>query len=190
VKRKYELKKRAERQEETKRRIIEAAVELHGTVGPARTTFSDVARRAGVQRHTLYRYFPDERALFLACSGHFAELVPLPDPEAWTAIREPERRLRHALNELYGYFERAEPMLTNVIRDAEIHATTREIAALRRAPHERRRREILARGIRGRRRLALLDLVLEFHTWRRLAQASGFTRDEAVDVAVSLVFPS
>ena len=84
--RKYELKRRAERQEETRRRIVEAAVDLHRTKGAARTTLSDVARGAGVQRHTLYRHFPDERALFTACSGLFYELNPFPDPEPWKAI--------------------------------------------------------------------------------------------------------
>src|SRR5881392_2855080 len=106
VARKYELRRRAERQEETRRRIVEAAIELHRTKGPARTTLSDVARLAGVERHTLYRHFPDERALGLACSGHYTELNPPPDAEPWTAIVEPAARLRHGLGELYAYFER------------------------------------------------------------------------------------
>src|ERR671934_2343185 len=111
--RKYELKRRAERQQETRRRIVEAAVELHRTKGPARTTLSDVARRAGVQRHTLYRHFPDERALFMACSGRFYELTPFPDPEPWQAIADPEERLRGGLTAIYDYFERGEEMLTS-----------------------------------------------------------------------------
>ena len=78
--RKYELKRRAERQEETRRRIVEAAIELHRTKGPARTTLTDIARLAGVQRNTLYRHFPDERAIGLACSGLYMELNPPPDP--------------------------------------------------------------------------------------------------------------
>ena len=90
--RKYELKKRAERQEETRRRIVEAAIQLHRTKGPARTTFSDIAALAGVQRHTLYRYFPDERAMGLACSGLHFELNPPPDPAAWEAIADPAGR--------------------------------------------------------------------------------------------------
>src|SRR5439155_24092294 len=130
--RKYELKRRAERQEETRRRIVEAAVELHRTKGPARTTLSDVARRAGVQRHTLYRHFPDERALGVACSGHFYQLNPFPDPAAWKTIADPEERLRVGLGELYGYFERTEDMLTCIVRDSEIHPPTRELAKLRR----------------------------------------------------------
>src|SRR5438093_7923993 len=99
--RKYELKRRAERQHETRRRIVEAAIELHRTKGPARTTVSDIARLAGVQRHTFYRHFPDERALGLACSGTFLELNPPPDGTTWRAIGDPEERLRAALSELY-----------------------------------------------------------------------------------------
>src|SRR5437763_4262591 len=113
VTRKYELKQRAERQQETRRRIVEAAIELHRTKGPARTTLSDIARLAGVQRHTLYRHFPDERSLFMACSGRFTESNPGPDPAAWLRIAEPERRLRRGLDDLYDYYERTGDMLTS-----------------------------------------------------------------------------
>src|SRR5215831_560871 len=82
-KRKYELKQRAAEMADTRRRITEAAVELHGTVGPVRTTVSAIAERAGVQRHTVYRHFPTEDDLYLACSSHFAALNPAPDPESW-----------------------------------------------------------------------------------------------------------
>ena len=92
--RKYELKARAERQEETRRRIVEAAIDLHRTLGPAHTSFSAIAERAGVQRHTLYRHFPDERAMGLACSGLYSERNPLPDPAPWWQIEDPEARLR------------------------------------------------------------------------------------------------
>ncbi len=84
----YTLKRRAERQAQTRRRIVEATVDLHSTLGPARTTISDVAERAGVQRHTVYAHFPTERDLFYACSGLALERDPLPDdkPGAGSAI--------------------------------------------------------------------------------------------------------
>ena len=82
----YTLTRRAEQQAETRRRIVEAAVELHGSVGPALTSISMVAERAGVQRHTLYAHFPDERSLQLACSGLFAERAPLPDAETLAVL--------------------------------------------------------------------------------------------------------
>jgi len=84
----YTLKRRAEQQEETRRRIVEAAVELHSSLGPARTTISMVAERAGVQRHTLYAHFPDERSLLMACSGLVEERSPPPDATAWRDIAE------------------------------------------------------------------------------------------------------
>jgi AcrR family transcriptional regulator len=186
VARKYELKRRAERQEETRRRIVEAAVELHRTKGPARTTLSDVARRAGVQRHTLYRHFPDERALFTACSGHFYELNPFPDPEPWQSIADPQERLRAGLTEIYDYFEQAEDMLTSIVRDAEIHPLTQEMAKLRRGRPVEEVRETLAEllpdtpGVR-----ALLALALDFHTWRNLVRRSGLSNDEAVETMVA-----
>ena len=118
-KRKYELKKRADEMAETHRRITEAAIELHGTVGPARTTLSAVAKRAGVERRTLYRHFPTEADLFAACSTHYFAAYPWPDLDAWRAIGDPQRRLEHALDELYAYYERTGPMLGNVLRDAD-----------------------------------------------------------------------
>src|SRR5215831_15958184 len=89
----YTLRRRAEQQVETRQRIVEAAVDLHTRVGPARTTISMIAEQAGVQRHTLYAHFPDERSLSLACSGLVAERDPLPDPEVWRAITDPHERL-------------------------------------------------------------------------------------------------
>src|SRR5438093_2854511 len=106
--RKYELKARAERQEETRLRIVEAAIELHRQKGPAHTTLSEIARRAGVQRHTLYRHFPDERAIFLACSALHMERNPVPDARPWREIADSADRLRLGLSELYGFFEQNE----------------------------------------------------------------------------------
>jgi AcrR family transcriptional regulator len=187
VARKYELKKRAESQEATRRRIVDAAVELHRTRGPARTTLSDVARRAGVQRHTLYRHFPDERALGIACSGAYAEANPLPDPQPWRAVRDPQERLRAGLAELYPFFARNEQMLTSVLRDAEVDPLTQELLEVRfGAVHEIR--AALAEGIRGRTRLAALDLALDFHTWKRLVRGSGLPTREAVELMVQAVF--
>src|SRR5713226_6605610 len=124
--RKYELKRRAERQQDTRRRIVEAAIELHRTKGPARTTLSDIARLAGVQRHTLYRHFPDERAIGLACSGLHMERNPPPQAEQWRSLPPGEARLRTGLGELYAFFERNQDMFSCVLRDAEVDPLTRE----------------------------------------------------------------
>jgi AcrR family transcriptional regulator len=185
--RKYELKARAEKQAETRRRIVDAAISLHSTKGPARTTLSDVARRAGVQRHTLYRHFPDERSLVLACSADYAQVHPAPDPSAWASVAEPAERLRSGLREVYEYFEETEDMLANVLRDVEADPLTREIAQLRWGEGMARLRESLGRGLRGKRRLAALDVALDFHAWRRLAQA-GLSPTEAAETMVDAVF--
>src|SRR5262245_31201341 len=127
----YQLKRRAERQQETRQRIVEAAVALHTTVGPARTTVSAIAERAGVQRHTFYRHFPDERSLMLACSGLWQEEHPLPDPAAWRSIGDGEARLRRGLGELYAFYESNAESMAPLVRDAEIHLLTREVLELR-----------------------------------------------------------
>ncbi len=129
TKRKYELKKRAEEMAETHLRITEAAIELHGTVGPARTTLSAVAEAAGVERRTLYRHFPTEAELFAACSAHYFAANPWPDLAGWRAIRDPHRATERALDELYAYYERTAPMLGNVLRDAELVDLARDAVA-------------------------------------------------------------
>ena len=131
--RKYTLKRRAESQAETRQRIVEAAVELHSTIGPADTTVSMIAEKAGVQRHTFYAHFPDERAMLMACSGHALELDPMPDAAAWRAIADQAERLRTALRAIYDWYARNESLMACVLRDAEHYAPVREImrAALR-----------------------------------------------------------
>jgi AcrR family transcriptional regulator len=116
----YILKRRAEQQAETRRKIVEAAVDLHSSIGPALTTISMVAERAGVQRHTIYAHFPDERSLFLACSGLALERDPMPDAEAWHAIKDRRERLRVGLSAVYGWYERNADIVACVLRDADI----------------------------------------------------------------------
>lgn len=181
-KRRYEQRRRAEQQAQTRQRIVDAAVELHGTLGPARTTVSAIAERAGVRRATIYRHFPDERSLFLACSGHWASLHPFPDPASWSAVEDPAARAAQALDALYGFFEGAQDMLTVVIRDTSVHPIVAELA-VRRVAYLQSVLDSLARGwgVRGRRAAAVraaLALAVNFGTWQTL-NARGLRRDEA-----------
>ena len=185
VARTYTLKRRAERQEETRRRIVEAAIELHRTKGPARTTISDIARRAGVQRHTYYRHFPDEVSLGLACSGLHLERNPPPDAAAWFAIADLDERRRRGLAELYAWYAANEEMFAAVMRDAEIDPLVGELFELRAAEAMGRIRAALAEGLSGDRRTqAWLDLALDFHAWRRLSR-SGLPAEEAAEAMVA-----
>lgn len=190
-KRKYELKQRAVEMAETRRRITQAAVALHGTVGPARTTLSAVAERAGVQRHTVYRHFPTEADLFAACSAHYLAAHPWPDLEPWRTISDPQQRLAQALEELYSYYECTEPMFSNVLRDAELVDAVRPTllplqAFLAEAV------EILAmgwpsRGPRPRVLAAALRHAVDFQTWRSLAADTAIGRTEAIELVTALV---
>jgi AcrR family transcriptional regulator len=190
-KRKYELKQRAAEMADTRRRITEAAVELHGTVGPARTTLSAVAERAGVQRHTVYRHFPTEAEFYGACSRHWITANPLPEPAAWRTIRDPHERLTHALDDLYAYYERTEPMLANVFRDLElVDALQPTTAPLLDFMADAVATLTVGWNSRGRRRhllRAALHHVLGFHTWRSLTADAQITRAEAVALATELV---
>jgi AcrR family transcriptional regulator len=189
-KRKYKLKKRAEQMDETRLRITEAAIGLHGSVGPSRTTLSEVARRAGVERRTLYRHFPSEADLFAACSTHYFAANPWPDVDDWRAIRDPRERLERALDELYAYYERTEPMFSNVLRDAELVDFARDaVAPLDAFLDEAAETLIGGRQARGRKRQRLMGVVrhaLAFSTWRSLT-ANGIGRSDAVGLTTALV---
>ena len=189
-KRKYELKKRAEEMADTHRRITEAAIDLHGTVGPSRTTLSAVAKQAGVERRTLYRHFPTDAGLFAACSTHYFAANPWPELGNWRAIRDPRERLERALDELYAYYERTEPMFSNVLRDAELVDFARDALVPFHAYLEEAA-EILTVGrpVRGQRRQLLagaLRHALAFSTWHSLT-ASGITRANTARLVTALV---
>ncbi len=179
--RKYEQRARAEKQDETRQRIVEAAVELHGTIGPVATTLSAVAERAGVQRNTLYRHFPDERSLFMACSGHFFEVNPFPDPTAWVAIADPVERARHGLRELYDFYASTEQTTAHVLRDSEVNGLLREVNTLRTSGPMSAIAEALASGWTDRPSefRATLTLALAFGTWQSLVHDGKLTNDQA-----------
>jgi AcrR family transcriptional regulator len=182
----YTLKKRAEQQAETRQRIVDATVELHGSIGPARTTLSMIAERAGVQRHTLYAHFPEERDLFLACSGQVYGRDPLPDAAAWRPIADPRERLRAGLTAIYGWYERHADLLACVLRDAEHHALVQEVTRLRVAPVRAAWNEALGAGLTAKQR-ALMHLALSFYTWRTLTREGGMEQAAAVDAMVEMI---
>jgi AcrR family transcriptional regulator len=196
VARKYEQKRRAQLQQETRRRIAEAALELHSSVGPAKTTISAIAEKAGVQRQTFYRHFPDELSLFRACSSLDLSENPPPDPDSWAPIVDPEERLRVALAELYAYFRRRERNLVNVLRDAEgeaeVNANVREVLKPM-AAHWERMREILrvgwevTDGASDKLLGATIGVALDFKTWRTMVGEQGLSDEEAIEVMVRMV---
>lgn len=173
-KRPYRKKRRAELEAETRRRITESAVELHGTVGPSHTSMSAVAERAGVRRSTLYRHFPDEAALFEACSSHWSAANPPPDPSGWAAIEDPDARLERALEELYGFYRRTEPMIANLIRDEATNENVRRHFGAFHGYMDAAR-DVLMQGRRERgqarvRVRAAIGHALAFETWRSLVR--------------------
>lgn len=185
----YTLKKRAEQQAQTRLRIVEATVDLHGTVGPAATTMSMIAERAGVQRHTLYAHFPDERSLQHACSALALERDPLPAAAAWAHVEEPRERLRRGLGELYGWYARNAGLAACVLRDAEHHALTRETAELRFGPVMASVERVLGAGLTPRQR-ALLAVAMDFHCWRALDRATSSPVDVIVDAILATGSPA
>ena len=188
--RRYEKRARAAHEQATRRRIIEAAIALHGSIGPARTTISAIAEHAGVRRATVYRHFPDERALFLSCSGTFRERNPPPDPATWASIPDPAARLAAALDALYRWYERVEPMLTALLRDIEAMPIVKELQAGRLAYLAEVEKGLTsgwgARGHAAKRLRATIGLALDFLAWRTLYER-GLSRTDAVAVMSSAV---
>ena len=189
TRRAYRKRRRAQLENETRLRITEATVGLHGSVGPARTTIRAVADRDGVQRATVYRHFPDEQALFDACSSHWMAQHPLPDPAAWAAIDDPAERLRTALQQLYRWYEHGEYMLEKTTRDVALVPALRPSmeafagwvdqaadAIVRRRPE---------RGARRRVRAAV-GHALAFETWRSLVREQRLSQTEAIKLMEAL----
>lgn len=190
-KRSYHKQRRAVLEQATRLRITESAVALHGTLGPARTSLAAIAEHAGVRRSTLYRHFPDEAALFGACSAHWLAAHPLPDPGRWSAIADPDRRLRAALREIYAHYRSGERMLANLHRDEESAPVVGELMRGFRDYLETVRR-VLAAGRPGRggarRRLhAALGHAIAFSTWRSLAIDQRLGDAQAAELMCSLV---
>ena len=191
TRRPYRKRARADQEQRTRQRIAEAAMELHGSVGPARTTISAVAERAGVQRATVYRHFPDETSLFGACSAHWASLHPAPDTGRWAQMDDPDERLRAALGDVYEWYGSDEQMFVNIARDADL------VPAMRAAAEAGRRRfeglvDAICRGRpergRARRRVrAATAHAASFATWHALVRRGDLTDAEAVDVAAAMV---
>jgi AcrR family transcriptional regulator len=186
----YQKKRRAEREAETRQRIVEAIVALHREVGPARTTISAIAERAGVERLTVYRHFADESAMFQACSAHFATEVPGPDPAAWAGVAKPVERLRAALLAFYDYYRRAEEMLVQVHRDLpRLPALAAVLSPWDDFVGEVREGLLdgweVAQPARAR-LAAVMAHALRFETWRSLARAEGLKDSAVADLMVTL----
>jgi AcrR family transcriptional regulator len=185
------MTRRAELEEQTRRRITESTVALHEELGPARTSISAVAERAGVRRSTVYRHFPDEEALFAACSSHWRAANPPPDPRAWAAIEDPGERAETALRDLYAFYGRTEGMYTSLLRDEPlvpiVHRLLGDFYGYLRAIQD-----ILmaGRGLRGRaarRTRATIGHALAFPTWRSLTREQGLAEGDAVALMCALV---
>lgn len=185
--RRYRKTKRAQGEELTRARIVDAAEALHGTVGPARTSISAVAEQAGVTRATVYRHFADEEALFVACSSQWLSRMPVPDCDAWREHRDPVVRLRAALTEVFRYYRAGEPMISRVLRDVDaVPALVRR----RRQEQEQVWVDTLLQPFPERRRRTLRAAVAHataFTTWHSLCLAQGLSDRSAVDLLVGMV---
>jgi AcrR family transcriptional regulator len=191
-KRPYKMKRRAELEAQTKQRITESAVELHGSLGPAHTSMKAVAEHAGVPRSTVYRHFPDEEALFGACSAHWGAENPPPDPSRWEKIKDPDERLKTALDDLYAYYRRAGEMLDKLLRDE----TSVPMVAKLFAPYHQFLEMITGmlmggRGLRGKARdrtRAAIGHAISFRTWQQLTGEQRLSDREAAELMRRLVY--
>jgi AcrR family transcriptional regulator len=187
----YRMKRRAELEEQTRTRITESTMALHEELGPARTSISAVAERAGVRRSTVYRHFPDEAALFAACSSHWRAANPPPDPGEWAAIEDPGARTEAALRDLYAFYGRTEAMYTSLLRDEPLVPIVQRLLGDFYG-YLRAIQDILmaGRGLRGRaarQTRAAIGHALAFPTWRSLTREQGLADADAVALMRALV---
>ena len=187
-KRRYQMKKRAESEEQTRLRIVASAVALHGTLGPSQSSVSAIADHAGVRRSTLYRHFADERALYAACSSHWMAENPVPDIARWAPIHDFSERLCFGLNELYAYYRRTERMLGNVFRDeATVPVVGEMLAGFRSYLAAARSVLLQGQGEGGRILEAAIGHALSFATWRSLAMEQGLEDSDCVRLMGQLI---
>src|SRR5262245_21017346 len=191
AKRPYELKERARRQEETRERIAAATAALHEEVGPARTTVTEIAKRAGVQRLTVYKHFPDEAELFAGCSAHYLQRHPFPDVSEAVKAEDPRRRVRDTLALLYGWFRENERMTANIRRDRLLMPALDARASQTVDPALNFIAEQLVEGFgasgdRARRIAALVAVAMEFWTWQRLKDA-GLDDESAAELMSGVI---
>jgi AcrR family transcriptional regulator len=190
-KRPYMKRRRAEHEAATRRRITESAVELHQSLGPAQTSISAIADHAGVRRSTVYRHFPDEDALFAACSAHWRAANPPPDPASWSSIADVDSRMRTAICSLYEFYAGTEAMYTSLLRDEPlVPSVAKRLRDFYGYLHWIQDDLAAGHGLRGKRarqRRAAIGHALAFPTWRSLARDEGLSNKEAAELMVRLV---
>jgi len=192
-KRPYRKRRRAETEEETRRKITEAAVELHGTVGPAHTKMTELAERAGVSRMTVYNHFPTDADLFQACSSHWAKENPYPDPAEWLRYPDPRRRLGNALVELYGWYEQKQGMMGKVLRDAPLVPSLGAFMDESWGGYMGELVDTLSQGwtgadaVRDQELRAALRLAVDYRTWRTLTESGMTDATTAAELAARMV---
>jgi AcrR family transcriptional regulator len=181
------MRQRADSMEETCLRIVEATSLLHESVGPAHTTNSGIAERAGVTRLTVYRHFPDDEALFAACSAHWTAQQRLPHPATWAGVSDPDERLRVGLADLYRFYRSGEPMLRRIYGDSDYQPATIQ-AQLSHPDHSFR--DVLLEPFgttrRSRQLVAAVGHAVSFWTWRSLCLDNGLSNPSAVSAMTAL----
>ena len=186
VTRKYEMVKRREKVEETRRRIAKATYELHSTIGPASTTVAQIAERARLPRQTIYRNFPTQLDLFRGCIAFGLDLSPPPDPVAWQEIADRDQRLHSGLTELYAWFEDVEAIMTNSLRDIGALPAAAEamqpLAELMQFMHD-----TLSTGWEIHSVSPLIRLAIDFSTWKMLRRVEGIESEAIIEFWVQLI---
>jgi AcrR family transcriptional regulator len=163
-------------------------MQLHEEVGPRATTISAIAERAGVQRLTVYRHFPDEAAVFRACTSHWLDLNPPPAPHSWASIADPWRRLSAALAAFYDYYDATEAMWTVSFRDVDTVESLQEPMAEFASQVDQIADDLAGSLQPGRRKTAAVAVTLRhalaFPTWKDL-QTRGLKTARKVELVTA-----
>lgn len=183
----YDMSKRQHARAETRRRIVEATLELHTEHGILGTSWRDIAERADVAVATVYNHFPSLDELVPACGDLLMERFAPPGPGDAAAVvghgGSTEQRIERIVRELFSFYERAGAHIQVFPGERQLPAM-REWESYQRSTVESFVREAL-RGTRpSAHTVRLLCALFDLGTFTALRQR-GLTLDDTVTEMVA-----
>ena len=186
--RRYSTVRRAAMAQETRQRIVDAALALHAERGILGTKPAQIAARAEVALTTFYKHFPALGSLVRACTTRGRELIPAPDSAIVSALPPvPAVRIERMTRTLFEYYEAREPWLyvgrteerlvpelqpvlqaQRAVRDAFVHAALEGTGASREA-------------------VAVATALVDFWAWRTLRREVGLSQEQASNAVIATV---
>ena len=189
--RRYRSDRRQAGVDETRRRIVGAAVALHAEQGAMATSFAQVAKRADVAVPTVYKHFPNQAALLQSCTGHVFACSPALGPEIYRGLATAEARLAALAKAAFAVHRFQAPWMRRGIHEAALMPDLAKIVDEARSQFRRLVALALEPRFAGRPPaglVALIEILLGFSAWQRLAEEAGLSQSGAEERAAAALF--